>query len=392
MSAKLIKIKLVILAIGTLFLFNQCGNPYQSNPSELQFSDQGVVGSSLNTSASVNAFEDSVYQITKTRCASCHATQNPRHAHPDVKLAHDVVINQFKVNFSNIPNSRLVAKIRDENHGCWSNCSDNASQMQAAIDYWANEIKVIEDTNNPIVVDENMNNALDPQVSVNLFETTVYPLLRQRCINCHRTTSPRHAQDDVFAAHTVIHDYNLVNMTNTAASRLVTRLQNDNHHCWSGNCSNSANQMKAVIDQWKNALADAQLPSSNDPLKTAQSLTAIELVAGNVSAEGILSFNLSSNLGVNAPVTLQLKFRIFDDYSYLFYEPRIMASALKIRIKNMKLLINGQYNPQNSAYTVVNLTTNGNTLLATHSLLALKDQGNAIDRFSFAFEILEITD
>ena len=83
---------------------------------------------------------------------------------------------------------------------------------------------------------------------------------------------------------------------------------------------------------------------------------------------------------------------IYDDYSYKLWDPEIISSNSNVLVQGVKLLINGYYNPQHSAYTIVNKTvTPGNSSLASHALLALKDQGEAIDKISFKFDVLQIS-
>ena len=68
---------------------------------------------------------------------------------------------------------------------------------------------------------------------------------------------------------------------------------------------------------------------------------------------------------------------------------RSAKTSAKIKVKNMKLLINGKYLPQHATYTVVNTEATGpEKVLSTSALVALKDKGNADDEFSFEFEVL----
>ena len=403
MNKRIIQIKLVILAVMTLFLYNQCGNPYQSQPTELQFTDNSVSSSSFETEGSLQAFEDSVYQVTTARCATCHTTQNPTHAHADSQIAHDDVVDQFKVNFANIPSSRLVAKIRDENHGCWSgDCVADSQEMEDAVQYWADKVAEVEEennnNNNGNTTGDNGNNGgttgntggtgyMEEVESVDVFKETVYPITRQRCVGCHNNLSPRHAHNDVVQAHNAVVDNGLVNFNNINASRLVQRLSVDAHQCWNGNCAANAVEMAAAIQTWKDIMAAANNTGGNtntDPLTTNES--------GLSPGEALLTYDLSGMLNVNEQITFQIKVMIYDDYSYKFWDPEIITASSNVQVQNIQLLINGYYNPQHSAYTIVNSTvTPGNGSLASHALLALKDQGEAIDKISFKFGVLQIS-
>lgn len=398
MNKRIIQIKLVIISVMTLFMYNQCGNPYQSNPTELQFTDNSISSNStFQTEGSLRAFEDSVYQITTARCATCHTTQNPTHAHADSKVAHDAVIDSFKVNFSNVPSSRVVAKIRDENHGCWSDCLSDSQEMEVAVQFWADKVAEIqteeeENTNGDDGGDTGGSGYMEEIASVDVFETTVYPITRQRCVGCHNNLNPRHAHNDVVQAHNAVIDNGLVNFENISASRLVERLSVDEHQCWNGNCTANAAQMSAAIQSWKDTLEENNSGgnTSSDPLTTVESSSILAELNGNNSTT--LTFDLSGNLNTNEQITFQIKVMIYDDFSYKFWDPEIITASSNVLVQNVKLQINGYYNPQHSAYTIVNKTvTPGNGDLASHALLALKDQGEAIDKISFKFEVLQIS-
>ena len=259
---QIIKIKIVLVVLVVVFTYTQCTNPYSAQPSKLKFSS-GEDAGALSTSSSVAAFEDSVYQVTRTRCIGCHSTQNPVHASDDVKEAHDIVVDQFKVNFSNIPSSRLVAKLRDEAHNCWSDCSENAQEMEEAIQRWAEVVNNIEEEEEEENTDEGSggddgstgSEETDETIisglsSQEAFEQSVYPITKQRCTTCHITRFPRHASNNAVVAHNDLINAQSVDLDDPINSRLVQRLGNESHQCWS-NCADNANEMKEAIEKWK---------------------------------------------------------------------------------------------------------------------------------------------
>jgi len=556
MGKRIIQIKLVIVAVLTFVMFNQCGNPYRPKPTELTFADGEQQGGSLTTADSVTAFENSVYQVTRARCVSCHDSQNPVHASSDVQQAHDIVVNQFKVNFSNVASSRLVAKLRDEAHNCWSDCSENATEMQLAIQDWADAVDAIEEE-----IDDQSGNdngtgngtgngnpgfivvpGLSSQAA---FDQTVYPITSIRCTTCHINTFPKQANANKMIAHNDLVNGAKVDFTNTLNSRIVQRLSTDEHNCWSNNCASDANEMKSAIDQWNALMEDTLIADPNggnnnqntDPMTTAESAMVAQVIAGtnldvvainatsgaivsplvavggsngyiqipeglafntNVNSTtagmvtysfnvptsgtykmsvvteaptnsrdsmfikvdnenyfdwhipasasftnnvvtrtsartnkswnltagahtlsikrreaglkfkdiqffagsgddtlepgtGYLEYDLSGILGVNDQVVFRAKIKEFDEFSYQIWDAEIISPTLNVRVKNIKTLINGYYNPQNSAFTLVDTTTTPNmNSVSPYYLLSLKDQGIGIDKFSFRFEVLEV--
>jgi hypothetical protein len=396
---RIIQIKVILLLAFTLLAYNQCGNPYTPRPTELKFSGGGGAGV-LSTDASLDSFKKTVYKVTRQNCVSCHSTQNPIHAADDVKVAHDIVVNQFKVNFSNVPNSRLVAKLRDDAHNCWSDCAENALEMEEAINEWAlvvnAQVEVEEDveeedgevgTGTTVVVTPGIS-------SLAAFSQTVHEITKVRCTTCHITRRPFHADPSPVNAHDGVVGNGAVDFNNILNSRLVQRLQNDGHYCWT-DCNDNAMEMKEAIESWKALQEDSVVETSNDGKTTTLSLSVAQVIAtnpvNNQQDTGYLQYDISALLGVNEEVILRLKISEFDEFSYQIWDPEIISQNLSIRVKSIKTLINGYYNPQHSAFTVVDATTTPQMRsLSNYYLLALKDQGTNFDKFSFQFEIIQV--
>ncbi|HXK25356.1 MAG TPA: LamG domain-containing protein [Myxococcota bacterium] len=90
-------------------------------------------------------FATTVYPITRQYCVQCHAGSGPGFphiAHPDVETAFRAVVDNQKVKLQDPARSRLVRRLADDLHFCWSNCQQNADQMQAAIQAWADVVMV----------------------------------------------------------------------------------------------------------------------------------------------------------------------------------------------------------------------------------------------------------
>ncbi|HTO06013.1 MAG TPA: LamG domain-containing protein [Myxococcota bacterium] len=106
------------------------------------------------------AFEAGVYVLTRKYCVQCHAGSGPGFphiAHPDPETAFRAVVDNQKVQLLNPGRSRLVRRLADDKHFCWSNCDSNAADMQAAIQAWADAVV---STTPP---DPNDPNAVTPQ-------------------------------------------------------------------------------------------------------------------------------------------------------------------------------------------------------------------------------------
>lgn len=271
MKVKTYKLYVVCSLVALLAAYTNCGNPFQQ-PSPLFF-ESNIYGGPL--SVSHRAFEETVYAITRANCVSCHATQQPMHAADNVVTAHDAVITGFKVNFSNIENSRLVKKLRDDNHNCWGDCEENANEMAQAISDWNDAIK----------------NSGAPQPPVDLAHYTEEILLSE---------------------------------------------------------------------------------------------------AFNGAAIVTLRYDVSEIVRVPG-VEFRVDISEYDSFSYQLTNPRISTSSVDIRAKNIKVLVNGQYNPQHSTYTIIDqIATPQNGQLSTYSMVVLKEDGPLEDKISFSFEVLKV--
>jgi len=94
---------------------------------------------------------------------------------------------------------------------------------------------------------------------VTSFETTVYPVLRANCENCHGGSgpgAPQVAHPDPATAWSATVDNQKVNFSDPATSRLVRRLASDFHHCWS-DCATDAGVMLTQIIAWQQAIEAA---------------------------------------------------------------------------------------------------------------------------------------
>jgi hypothetical protein len=310
MKQRASQIALAVFALIMLVTYNQCGNPYQTKPTELKFQDGNSAGA-LASEDSVGAYRDTVYKITRQRCANCHTTQNPPHAHNNVKVAHDSVVNQRKVNFSNIPNSIMVTRLSERGHYCWSDCAQNAKEMEDAIGLWYQTVQAIEQSNNNNTGGDEEEEEVtlsveeDNEISQEAYKDSVWNLTRQHCVSCHINNQlPMHANDDYAVAHDSVVERGAALFNNIPQSLLVHKIRNLEHNCWSDNCEDDAQEMEAAILAWKTKyLADvaariAELQNGQgggepEDNTTYQSETIENVLGGNVTGESV-NINLAA--------------------------------------------------------------------------------------------------
>jgi hypothetical protein len=115
-----------------------------------------------------------------------------------------------------------------------------------------------------------------------LFGSTVYPLLTQYCSRCHSSgattpQSPFFAEADVDVAYAAVRAK--INLDTPDQSRLVVRLRNEFHNCWT-DCATAANAMEAAIQDFSDGVPLTQVDPS---LVISKALT---LYDGTVASGG----------------------------------------------------------------------------------------------------------
>jgi hypothetical protein len=93
--------------------------------------------SSIAALTSVQAFQQSLYTVTRNRCISCHDTnQRPFHASADVQVAHDQVLTNSLVDFTTPTASKIYLKVKGGHH-CWSaSCTNDSNEIASQIASW----------------------------------------------------------------------------------------------------------------------------------------------------------------------------------------------------------------------------------------------------------------
>jgi hypothetical protein len=201
---------------------------------------------------------------TSDKCGSCHTEGNqaPYFAsRNDVNDAYAATTSL--VDLTTPQNSRLVEKVSG-GHNCWLN-SDLAcgETLQQWIKLWADDRVSIVNTIElePPVIKEPGSSKNFPNENA-LFAQNVYPLLSTYCSTCHSETaslaqSPFFADEDIDRAYQAAKS--VINLDSPENSRLVVRLRDEFHNCWS-NCQTDSNAMKTAIQSLSDEISVDVLP------------------------------------------------------------------------------------------------------------------------------------
>lgn len=93
------------------------------------------------------AFAATIHPVLLANCASCHTDAAalpiaPFFAQADPDAAYEAA--KSKINLDTPANSRFVLRLRNEFHNCWTDCSDNATEMENAIIAFSDQIPLTE--------------------------------------------------------------------------------------------------------------------------------------------------------------------------------------------------------------------------------------------------------
>ncbi|MBX3702617.1 MAG: LamG domain-containing protein [Steroidobacteraceae bacterium] len=237
-------------------------------------------------SQDVQAFKINVWDNLQAanRCGQCHGAggQVPSFVrNDDINLAYEAA--NGVVDLSNPSASTMVTKVGG-GHNCWLAASSAcADQLTVWIRNWAGQ--TLGGTRNvtlqpPPLRDVGASKSFPANSA--LFGSTVYPLLTQYCSRCHSSgaatpQSPFFAEGDVDVAYAAVRSK--INLDTPADSRLVVRLREEFHNCWT-DCGQSANAMQAAVQAFSDGVPVTQV----DP--TLVLSKALTLYDGTVASGG----------------------------------------------------------------------------------------------------------
>ncbi len=202
----------------------------------------------------------------ENRCGACHIqdVQDPPFVrNDDINLAYQAV--GPLVNLNSPTESQMVAKVAS-GHNCWLT-SDQACAdiIQGYISDWAGGSLGGSGSSVELIAPP----IKDPGASKNFpADSTgfavVHNVLTQYCSGCHRDAipsrqSPYFASPDIETAYAAAQSK--LNLDTPADSRLVIRLRNEFHNCWS-DCASNATEMENAITAYTDGIALTQLDSS----------------------------------------------------------------------------------------------------------------------------------
>ena len=236
--------------------------------------------------ADVQSFKINVWDNLKAtnRCGQCHTEggQAPQFVRQDdINLAY-AAANGI-VTLGSPRDSRLVTKVAG-GHNCWlASTAACADILTTWISSWAGATaggSAGVDLEAPPIRDPGASKSFP--AAPDLFASTVHPLLEEYCARCH-APSAASSQSPFFASADVDEAYAAarvkINLDQPALSRLVLRLRNEFHNCWS-DCAANSSEMESAINAFAASIPLTQVDAS---LVLSKALT---LYDGTVASGG----------------------------------------------------------------------------------------------------------
>lgn len=291
----------VSILLPTLLL-SGCGDSTQT-PANINQQQSQVASTYAGPTAETDdiiAFQATFWKELRLedRCGECHFSGGQPPAFVDELNVNEAYIQARSiVNFDNYDESSIVKKVAGVHFGCWekdnigltdhAQCAENIKEYITA---WkggdANtDGKQIILEEPPIRDVGDSKNFPDTAISndPSSFANTLHLLLTENCSTCHAETaptpiSPYFANDDVNSAYEAAKSK--IDLDTPDKSRLVIRLKEELHNCWSNSCDNDAQEMLDAISNFSNAIELTQVDIN---LKISK---AIKLSEATISSGG----------------------------------------------------------------------------------------------------------
>lgn len=122
--------------------------------------------------------------------------------------------------------------------------------------------------------------------AVEVFEDTVYPLLRTNCVSCHsevRPQGPEFAASDVEVAYRVIFEAQKINVAHPDKSRISVKVS-EGHNCWH-ECAEDAKALSDAIVEFLTA-AKLEAPPETDKVTTQLTISGAVGDTPQIVADG----------------------------------------------------------------------------------------------------------
>ncbi len=389
---------------------------------------------------SIDAFAKTVHPLAVKWCGSCHdKVQSPFIGAADAAAAYAAIISTQKVDFNAVEKSRLVLRLTTDKHNCPVDpgCIEAGKQMQAAIQTWADAIKTAA-TVNPVTITSDALHFTDAKqqtvIGVNPDGVLAYfapsflvkapmvattdktsgnPVVNTPTTEKAVTTATTAAGDNTLGTASTTANvatdgtytmFGLVNGPAAAMASFYIKVDGGTLQPWLFKSNAATFTWESVASTVGGAALTFNLKAGAHLIEIRQRQPGVQLArlvlttnpkfdpstaqATSRTAKQ-LNFDLSGQSKI-AGAVLTVEIEDYAANGYLFRNPSLVVPTGSIHAKDLRILINNTFLPQNATFTVIDTTVAApGGALSTAAMIAVKDQGTDKDAFSVSFAIFE---
>jgi hypothetical protein len=399
--------------------------------------EEGEVALSLEAQAKI--YEETVYPIVAPaggRCAACHASATaPFFAAATALEAFNAINDTKKMDLLHPEQSRIVLRLRSESHNCWSNCSDDATEVENAIKVFVQKLAE-QGGGAQAVVDESIRTVDVPlSYSPNVYSDLKLELEDQSLFSNNNNPSPFDVStdDNLASGAAYLSRPRNNNDGGVRVKFLIPKpgfyrfffrvMVADNERDYDFDVYGSglpfagyAGRFETTAGEWK--WQAARLEDEDTDLESfyfqAQEYT-IEIkpqnairfdqiaISDNPAFEGstfspqmasqTLTYKLSGQIKAKHPefigdAYLNLDVEFTPQGSYIFRNPRMISTDMSLQVQQMKFFYSNKYSEQYKTYESIDVTLDAGeyVVLWPAAMVVLQDTNPQDDSFGFSFK------
>jgi hypothetical protein len=444
-----------LFLLGSILIgYNQCVTPNNTNKKKgtiLTETNPNAIGKKVETTpgkppvqtnvptnnskaAMIEAFSKSAYPLLKMQCASCHSvSQTPLLSANDINVAYESLINASKVDLANPEKSKIYLKLKNESHNCWGgSCANSSSEMLAQINKWKSlTAGTPADLNNTNVSGKltketlSVSEVLDPSSFSS--PSTVTLMAESASLKVPMKKGLEGTTSFIYAPlDSGVKDLTAAGSLNAGTASLnftvemtglynifmlvnAPTLSSDSLYLKMGAAGTYKDLTLASVTtgfQWRKVTNYNLTAGTSNMMEIRQKepgLKIAKIVVTDTNYEPTAMATMLTKATLSQPLAditgvensyFDIDVEPYDQYSYKLSNPRIRTSK-DMTVKKIKVLLNGNYNPQNATFMVANsIVTKAAPLILSPSgtpltMVILKDKGDEFDRLTFSFEVIE---
>lgn len=365
------------------------------------------------------AFKGDLYPLLTKNCGACHAQSTaPFFASSNPDESAKAILDGNKIDFTKASLSRLVARMKQDRHNCGApeKCDETGEAISAKIEAILSKIPKKPGTElknispeltfkNLVATDKHVISSpgfiviekesygmpikFEDSLSFVSFPTapttvsyqakieavsSLYIWARYRRADAGQLSAQFTFENSQNSPQAINLPFNLKNTANKFEWVLLNTLTAGTANAF----SNAKPQNLSLNIVGSSLDLDMLVVTDVDFLKT-------ELKTPQIGRE-VLQFDLST-LGVPQG-KIEIAVSVYDpsgSQSYLFEAPKYVGPG-KIKVKGLKVLVNGKWNPVHSLFNVLDLVVGENEHLTERAMTVGKELGKEGDKFSLSFE------